>query len=69
MIYLIAVVLGMLRIMGEKAAWYQAVSHLFVGGLFGSWWQSGNKIPLIVAISLSILELVCFLVFKFVLIG
>lgn len=67
MLPVIALIIGILRIIGIKAAWFQAIAHLYVGGLFGSWWQSRDPIPLVLAVSLSVLEVVCFLIFKFVL--
>jgi 1,4-dihydroxy-2-naphthoate octaprenyltransferase len=70
LIVLIAVVLGGLRIVGVKHEAFQAVAHLYVGFLFGvgaATYVEGNtdRGCLWLAIGLSVLELVCFLVFRF----
>jgi hypothetical protein len=42
-IYIVAFVLAALRIAGHKSQTFQAVAHLFVGGLFtAAWWQYGE---------------------------
>jgi len=74
----IAVILGLIRIFGVRAAWFQALSHLYVGALFGMWWINRNspfadisqkaRNSLVLAGCLSLLELSCFLIFKFLLI-
>ena len=44
---------------------YEALSHLFVGGLFGAWFVRRDKwLWLILAVSVSLLELVMFLIQK-----
>lgn len=32
--------IGAARAEGLKALWFQAIAHLFVGGLFGAWFAS-----------------------------
>jgi hypothetical protein len=44
---------------------YEAFAHLFVGGLFGAWVVKRTKLLwLVLAVSVSILELVLFIVQK-----
>ena len=77
----IAVVLAALRIMGHKAQAFQAVAHLFVGGLFAAAYVRWDSIEsegdeerysplvyenLIIAIVLSLIELGCAIGFKFI---
>lgn len=70
----VSVILGTIRVMGETSTLFQGVAHIFVGGLFGAWFQSINKgenwiynqlLYGFLAISLTVLEVICFLVFKF----
>jgi len=76
----IAVVLAVVRIMGHKSEAFQAVAHLFVGGLFASAWLQFSEINtekssirhpplarenLILAVLLSLIELGCFLWHRF----
>jgi hypothetical protein len=72
---LVAFVLGAMRIAGIKHQSFQAIAHLFVGGLF-AWWlcvrTNGGGLGQIIfanelfwiAIILSLLELVCAIVFR-----
>lgn len=77
----IAVALATLRIMGHKSQAFQAVAHLFVGGLFAAAYVRFDSIesetdeskyaPLVyenltIAVVLSLIELGCFLWQKFV---
>jgi hypothetical protein len=73
---LVGVVLAGLRICGFQDQIFQAVAHLFVGGLFAAGYvqrlqvldqrtQRSASRKLWLAASLSLLELVCFLVFKY----
>lgn len=60
--YSIAIVLAVIRIRGYKSQTFQAIAHLFVGGLFtASWLQVNTRENLILAIALSVIELGCFL--------
>ncbi len=43
---------------------YEAVAHLFVGGLFGAWLVNRQRPLLLMAVSVSLLELIMFLVQK-----
>ena len=71
----ICVVLGSLRVAGLTSPAFQAISHLFVGGLFGGWLVLRQEIDTVsveeanknfgMAIGLSVLELGCFLWFRF----
>lgn len=71
----IAILLGVLRATGITHPAFQAVAHLFVGGLLGAWLVQRKpdnlreavmaNINLWTAVALSVLELVCFLYFKF----
>jgi hypothetical protein len=78
---IIALVLAALRVAGHTSEAYQAAAHLFVGGLLGAWLVNvackrsrvcragrGNEFAafyLGLAIALSIVEVACFLVFRF----
>lgn len=62
--FLIAVVLGVLRVLGIKHIFFQACAHLFLGSLLTtSYWKWKEKIGqfcFYTAIALSILEVICF---------
>ena len=70
-----AVMLAAIRIAGHKSEAFQAVAHLFVGGLFGASyvWRLDKTFTgddksfgyLLVAVSLSVVELICFLFTRF----
>lgn len=64
---IIAFVLAVARILGLKALWFQAIGHLFVGYGFGRYFadKGENYDYLVVAITLSVVELLCFLAGKF----
>lgn len=71
----ISVVIAGLRIAGIHSALYQAAAHLFVGGLFAAWWTQRGKgfwdvdakgfTNLLLAIALTIVEVACFVWFRF----
>jgi len=78
---IIAVGLTALRIAGHKSEAFQAMAHLFVGWLIAAWWFSPasydgsgkareydrkSGLYLWLAIVLSVVEVACFLWFKFV---
>ena len=64
-IIVFAALLGVLRIVGVKHLIFQATAHLFVGGLFGAWLKDRkDRILLITAIVLSMVELLCFLLLR-----
>lgn len=54
---------AILRIAGLRSEAFQALAHLYVGGLLGAYFQDrqGAKDCLVVAIVLSVVELACFL--------
>lgn len=58
---IIAVALGVLRVMGHKSEAFQAVAHLYVGGLFGAFFAGRVRLYLYLAIGLSLTEAACFL--------
>lgn len=72
----IVLVIAGLRIAGITHESYQAAAHLFVGGLVGAWLieRKGTtigsainaRIDLLLAIALSVVEVACFLWFRFV---
>jgi MFS family permease len=68
MLYAIAFVLAALRVAGHKSQSFQAVAHLFVGGLLTEWWVGSlswrYSHTFWIAVSLSIVELACFLWFR-----
>ena len=61
---LIGVVLGLLRAFGHKSQAFQAIAHLYMGGLIAAWWIL--RVPLYgwLVIILSLVEVVCFVAFK-----
>ena len=73
----VAIVLGVLRVAGIKHEAFQAIAHLFVGGLFASGYTEYSftwtgidsdkgrnaMFKIWLGVSLSILELVCAIVF------
>ena len=79
----VAFLLAAIRIAGHKSEAYQAVAHLFVGGLFVAGWGwavafgrsiwnrddcpdvDATAVYFILAVALSVVELLCFLWFKF----
>lgn len=71
---IIAIVLGTLRIIGVKHIAFQAIAHLYVGGLFTAGycnWSSAytesrkaSRLYLFLGIFLSILELTCFIIMR-----
>ncbi len=61
LILITSIILGALRIGGEKGEFFQAVAHIWVGGLFVLGTLRSRSV-LWIAIALSVLELACFLV-------
>lgn len=59
-LFVFAFALGLVRLHGVTGEFFQAVAHLYVGGLFGAYFATGEKYPLILASVLSFLEAVCF---------
>jgi hypothetical protein len=60
---IVATALAILRILGHRSLVFQAVAHLFVGGLVGAWLLSRARLYLILAASLTVVEVACFLLF------
>lgn len=61
LICLISAVLAMLRIFGITAQWFQAVAHLWVGGLAGAWLVGADHwLTAILFWGLCVVEVVCF---------
>jgi hypothetical protein len=61
-IAVIAIALGILRVAGHKSQRFQAIAHLFVGGLFTAAYFRWDAVLLAVAVALSLVELATFLV-------
>lgn len=59
-LYAIAVLLSLLRATGHKSQSFQAAAHLFVGGLLGAYFDGWNTGFLIIAVVLTVVEIVCF---------
>ncbi len=57
---IVSIVLALLRIGGEKGELFQAIAHLWAGGLFVAG-VIRNRPALWIAIALSLVELACFL--------
>jgi hypothetical protein len=72
LLVLVAVVFAVLRVLGWKSEAYQAFAHLYLGCLIGGWyltyddrgWNGCDRGLLSLALILSAVELVCFLVGK-----
>lgn len=62
----VSTLLACLRISGHKSEPFQAVAHLFVGGLLGSWLvgRKAQSLQLALAAVLSLIELACFFLLK-----
>lgn len=46
----------------NKADIYKDLAHLYVGGLFGAWLAAGDTAYLLLALGLTVLEVVAFIV-------
>lgn len=60
----ISILLSVFRALGFKSQSYQAIAHLFVGGLIGSYIASRRSYLLYLTFGLSIVEIICFSVFR-----
>jgi hypothetical protein len=62
---LFSVVFGLMRASGAHGEIFQALAHVFVGGLFAAWlalgWRNWRSPYLWLGTILSILEVACFL--------
>lgn len=62
---LFSVFMGALRLNGHKSQTFQAIAHLVVGGFFAIWLVDHSQtFYLTLGVSLSILEVSAFLMFK-----
>lgn len=68
-------ILGGLRVAGEKAQWFQAAAHMLVAGLFVAWWCAGYSWHSLYlqpwlnryfwfGVALTVVEVVCFVAGK-----
>lgn len=57
---IIGILLGCLRVAGIKGIFFQAIAHLFMGGLAVAWWEQRTRWQLWLFIFLTVLETVCF---------
>jgi hypothetical protein len=57
---LAATLLAAVRVAGHRSPAFQAVAHLYVGGLLGAWAATHRAAPLLLAAALSAVEIACF---------
>lgn len=57
--------IGLLRVFGFKSESYQAIAHIFVGGLFGAALATGYRDYWVMAVSLTVVEIIVFLAGEF----
>jgi len=58
------VILGLLRAAGHKSQAFQAVAHLYMGGLCAAWLITREPLYAWLVVVLSIVEVICFVVFR-----
>lgn len=71
-LFFVGVVLGVIRATGHKTQFFQAMAHLYMGGLIAAWWIGRDTLPYYgwlplygwLVVVLSIVEVICFFVFK-----
>lgn len=61
LVLLAAIAIALLRVMGHKSEAFQAIAHLEVGGLFGAWFATRDRGYLGLALALTLVEVICFL--------
>ncbi len=61
---LVAILVGLPRVLGIKTQTYQAIAHLYVGGLISSFYLTRDPFWIQLIIGLSVLEVACFLYFR-----
>jgi ABC-type Mn2+/Zn2+ transport system permease subunit len=61
MLALVGAVLVYFRFAGYKSQAYQAIAHLFVGGLFGAFFVGWDYWMLAIALAMSVAEVIAFL--------
>lgn len=66
MYLLIAVILGLIRVFGEKGQAFQAAAHFYVAGLIvAAYYDKKNRVHFgFLAVALTVLEVVCFFTLK-----
>jgi hypothetical protein len=73
LLFVIAVGLALFRIYGYHSMPFPAMGHIYAGWMFGTWWTIGRFFPvkqerfyyLALAVSISLVELFCFIYFRF----
>lgn len=58
----VSIVIALVRIAGVKHEAFQAIAHLWVGGLSGAWFVDRTKLYGWSVVALSVVEVACFLV-------
>lgn len=61
LIVVATVIISLARIYGLKDEAFQAVAHLFVGGLAGAWLVAKRSLYLDAFVALCVVEVLCFL--------
>ena len=56
---IIAIVFAVLRAIGMKSVFFQALAHVYVGALCGAWLVARKRLYLALALTLSAVEVVC----------
>lgn len=57
----LSVAVGLPRVLGQHSEMYQAIAHVYVGGLGGAWIAERRRLDLVLLLVLSALEVACFL--------
>lgn len=66
LIVILSALLAYFRVRGYKSQFFQAIAHLWVGGLFAIGIWGGGRVELWCAVALTVVETICFLFFRFV---
>jgi hypothetical protein len=69
----VATILGLLRFHGVTSLTFQAIAHIFEGWMFGLWYAKRSDVftrrdsyfYLAVGVALAVVEVACFLIFRF----
>lgn len=64
LLVLTAAALAGLRVGGHSGLFFQAVAHVFVGGLIGGWLGTRRPLLLWLAAGLSVIEVACAVYFR-----
>jgi hypothetical protein len=62
---LFSLILVALRVAGVKHQAFQAIAHIWVSGLFCTWYFTRRRLWFWVAVAMSAIELACFIVQHF----